>query len=67
MNAKYCIVCSDDVNPRRWALGFKTCLACGERSAREVKQCIVPLAKSNYQPVRDPNVLKQLNKYAANI
>ena len=64
MTAKYCVVCSDDVNPRRWALGFHTCLQCGERSARQVKQCIVPLAKSNYQPVRDPKMLKQLNKYA---
>jgi hypothetical protein len=24
----------------------------------------VPLAKSNYQPVTDLNILKQLNKYA---
>ena len=60
----YCINCSDDVNPRRWALGYKTCTACGERLARTVKQCIVPLAKSNYVPVRDLKVLKQLNKYA---
>lgn len=64
MTAKYCIVCSDDVNPRRWALGFKTCLQCGERSARQVKQCIVPLSKGAYQPIRDKTILKQLNKYA---
>lgn len=64
MESKYCITCSDDVNPRRWALGFHTCLACGEALAKTVKQCIVPLAKSNYVPVRDPNMLKQLNKYA---
>lgn len=60
----YCCICSDDVAPKRWALGYRTCLRCGEKSARQVKQCIVPLAKSNYVPVRDPNMLKQLNKYA---
>lgn len=61
---KYCQICSDDVNPRRWSLGYRTCLHCGDRQARQVKQCIVPLAKSNYVPVRDPQMLKQLNKYA---
>lgn len=62
--SKYCVTCSGDVNPNRWALGYRTCLSCGEKSARQVKQCIVPLAKSNYVPITDPNVLKQLNKYA---
>lgn len=60
----FCVCCSDDVNPRRWQLGYHTCLRCGDRSAREYKHTIVPLAKSNYQPVTDLNMLKQLNKYA---
>jgi hypothetical protein len=60
----YCVCCSDPVNPARWVLGFKTCLPCGETKARSFKHCIVPLAKSNYQPVTDLNTLKQLNKYA---
>lgn len=60
----FCICCSADVNPQRWQLGKKTCLTCGERVARQYKHCIVPLAKSNYQPVTDLNTLKMLNKYA---
>jgi ribosomal protein L37AE/L43A len=60
----YCINCSDDVHPNRWAIGFKTCLVCGEALARTVKHTIVPLAKSNYVAVRDPQMLKQLNKYS---
>lgn len=60
----YCINCSDDVHPNRWAIGFKTCLACGEALARSIKHCIVPMAKSNYVAVTDPSMLKQLNKYS---
>jgi hypothetical protein len=41
-----------------------TCLVCGEKQARTFKHCIVPMAKSNYQPITDLNTLKQLNKYA---
>ena len=60
----YCVVCSEDVAPQRWALGRHLCLKCGEKDAREYKHCIVPLAKSNYQPVTDLGILKSLNKYA---
>ena len=60
----FCVCCGDDVLAARWHLGKHTCLRCGERQAREFKHCIVPLAKSNYQPVTDLNTLKQLNKYA---
>jgi hypothetical protein len=62
----YCVCCSNDVLPARWRLGFHTCLPCGEKQARERKHTIVPLAKSNYQPVTDLTLLKQLNKYAKN-
>jgi ribosomal protein L37AE/L43A len=60
----YCVCCGDQVLAARWRLGFHTCLTCGEKRAKEYKHCIVPLAKSNYQPVTDLNTLKQLNKYA---
>ena len=60
----YCVCCGDSVQTARWRLGFHTCLRCGERKAKEYKHCIVPLAKSNYQPITDLNTLKQLNKYA---
>lgn len=60
----YCVVCSNDVLPARWRLGYHSCLPCGEKQARQLKHCIVPLAKSNYQPITDLSTLKQLNKYA---
>jgi len=59
-----CVSCGKDVAKARWALGFHFCLGCGELRARAYKHCIVPLAKSNYQPITDLNTLKQLNKYA---
>jgi ribosomal protein L37AE/L43A len=60
----YCVNCAEPVPTARWKLGYHTCTSCGEKLARAYKHCIVPLAKSNYQPVTDINTLKQLNKYA---
>lgn len=57
----YCRWCGDDVDARRAVIGFSTCLECGEREAREVLHCIVPLNKSNYVVVTDREMLKQLN------
>ena len=56
-----CLLCSDVVHKRRWALGFKLCLPCGEQQAKQVRHCIVPLNKSNYVVVSDRSVLRQLN------
>lgn len=57
----YCITCSDDVNPGRWKLGFKTCLACGEALAKTVRHCIVPMHKSNYVPITNKSDLVGIN------
>lgn len=57
----YCVKCSDDVNPKRWSLGYRTCLHCGEAIAKTFKHCIVPLHKSNYQPITDLKMLKGIN------
>ena len=57
----YCINCSDDVNPNRWAIGFKTCLSCGEALARTVRHTIVPMHKSNYVPVFNHSDLVGIN------
>jgi len=46
---KYCVICSEDIAEGRSLLGYKTCLCCGERKAREHRHCIVH--KSNYIPV----------------
>lgn len=61
----YCVICSDDINPNRFRLGYKTCLICGEKNARRMKHTIVNLHKSNYVPITDLNLLKGINsKYA---
>lgn len=60
----HCVSCGLEVRHQRWQLGFKTCLDCGELEARQYRHTIVPLAKSNYQPIRDLSLLRQLNKYA---
>lgn len=44
-----CIICqSDEVANARKALGYRTCLKCGEKIARAKKHAIVPIPKSNY-------------------
>lgn len=52
------------VDHRRAALGYRTCMDCGERLAKAQKHTVVPVAKSNYIMVSDPELLKGLNKYA---
>lgn len=57
----YCTKCSlYEVHPKRWELGYRDCLSCGDKVA---KQRVFPVAcgnKSSYQLVtRD--WLKQLN------
>jgi ribosomal protein L37AE/L43A len=56
-----CPECWGFVDHRRIALGYRTCLPCGEAHAREVKHCIVPMPKSNYIVVTDYTLLKGLN------
>lgn len=56
-----CRRCGDDMPHGRYALGYRTCLACGETLARERKHCIVPMPKSNYIVVTDHTLLHNLN------
>ena len=59
---RICTVCyADEVPQPRAALGYQTCLKCGETLARQVKHTIVPMPKSNYIPVTDLNLLRGLN------
>ena len=59
--ASQCVRCGDDVEDRRYNIGYKTCLFCGEEEARLVKHTIVPMPKSNYIVVTDHALLKGLN------
>jgi hypothetical protein len=49
-----CKTCGEPVSPKRWSLGYRLCLPCGERQARQRKHCIVPMHKSNYTVVSNP-------------
>lgn len=57
---KYCL-CGEPIVQGRAALGFKTCLDCGEQAARQKKHTIVPMPKSNYVVVTDRSLLLGLN------
>ena len=56
-----CRNCGDDIDLRRWQLGYKHCLACGETLARKVKHTIAPMHKSNYVLITDTDLLRGLN------
>lgn len=56
-----CRYCGDPVPQRRAAVGYTLCMPCGERDAKSVRHCIVPMNKSNYVVVSDHTLLKQLN------
>lgn len=59
--AAVCVVCNSQYNRARLDLGYVTCLSCGEKDAKRVKHCVVPMHKSNYIPVTDPKLLIQIN------
>lgn len=57
----FCVKCSEVIAPQRYALGYDTCMPCGESYARKRKHCVVNMHKSNYTVVSDLAMLKQLN------
>jgi ribosomal protein L37AE/L43A len=62
MNEPICPSCYiEDIPLPRYALGYRTCLTCGEKQAKKVKHTVAPLNKSNYMLFTDANLLKQLN------
>lgn len=62
--AHECRDCGDEIHPKRYALGYRTCLACGDRdaSSKRVGWCIAPAGhKQGYTLVSNRNDLKQIN------
>jgi hypothetical protein len=53
--------CGNEIDSRRVALGYFTCLVCGEKEAKKRKFTIAPINKSNYMMITDRELLKQLN------
>jgi hypothetical protein len=58
----YCKWCGQLIALARVELGYRSCMACGEREARAYKHTIVPMHKSNYVPVTDRAMLRQLTR-----
>ena len=58
-----CCWCGDDIEPARWALGYRVCLFCGEEQARadRLHWCVAPMHKSNYMLITDPADLLGIN------
>ena len=66
-DARYlCVVCGGYVDHRRYALGYKTCLQCGEAAAkdesrRKASMVQIPYSKGAYQFIYNPADLFHTN------
>ena len=56
-----CLFCGEYLSEGRWALGYKTCLTCGEQEAKKVKHTVAPMHKSNYMLFTTTEDLKGIN------
>jgi hypothetical protein len=57
--------CEVEIDPARNALGFRTCMACGDKIARVESKwkesMVIPSNKSTPTYISDPELLKQLD------
>lgn len=62
-DAPLCEACDMPYAPARAALGYTTCLKCGDMAAAVLRSTwtIAPLHKSNYQLITDPTLLVGVN------
>ena len=58
-----CRLCGEDIEPKRYALGYRVCLWCGEDEAKAERAswCIAPMHKGNYMLITDKDDLVGLN------
>jgi predicted amidophosphoribosyltransferase len=56
-----CLQCGDDFDWARFKLGYKVCKLCGDKLAHKVRRCVVPMHKSNYMMITDPEDLRGIN------
>jgi hypothetical protein len=59
-----CTVCGDAYHPRRAALGYQTCLDCGDRAAAEERTSwtVTCTPKGHYTRITNKEELKCLNQ-----
>ena len=58
-----CMECGKSYQHERKAIGYDTCISCGEQGAGLIKHTIVPMHKSNYVVVTDKSLLKERYKW----
>jgi hypothetical protein len=58
-----CWGCGASVDARRWEIGKRTCMACGEAEAVKARLgwCVAPMHKSNYILITNRDDLTGLN------
>ena len=61
MTMHFCANCGYGIGDGRAALGYRTCLACGDREARSRRRVVAPISKSAYMLISNLEELKQLN------
>ena len=61
MTQVICRKCGDLFPSARARLGYTTCMPCGDKQARLVTFCTVPMNKSNYVVITDKRELTMLN------
>lgn len=50
--------CGEEIDHRRVALGYFSCLVCGEKNAKKVKHIVqIPYSKGAYQYIHNPSDL----------
>lgn len=65
---RFCCWCGDDVPARRWTIGYRSCLYCGEAAARAERAswCVIQeYGKGAYQfvtPTSARRTLKETNQ-----
>jgi hypothetical protein len=54
--------CGASIASRRAALGYTTCLECGEKDANQVKHTVaIPFSKGAYQLITNPDLMRTTN------
>lgn len=61
-NTEFCSSCGSSITPPERRTITSLCMECGEREARKVKHCVVPMHKSNYIAVFDRELLTGVNQ-----
>jgi len=62
-----CVECESTFAPQRFALGYRTCLECGEKTIRAVneqlkKQCAPAYNKGAYMFITDMQMVRDLGR-----